>query len=36
MDVLETIFDMAGKFLDPIEQRRTAAIITYLRVKKMK
>ncbi len=36
LDVLETVFDTAGKYLDPVEQRSAAAIVTYLRAKKMR
>ena len=36
LNVLETIFDTAERYLDPIEKRSAIAIITYLRAKKMK
>ena len=36
LDVLEKVFDIAGKYLDPIEDRSAAAIVTYLRARKMR
>jgi hypothetical protein len=36
LDVLEKVFDIAGKYLDPIEDRSAAAVITYLRARKMR
>ncbi len=36
LDVLEKIFDMSEKYLDPIETRSAVAIITYLRAMKMR
>jgi len=36
LDVLETVFDTASKYLDPVEQRSAAAIVTYLRAKRMR
>jgi hypothetical protein len=36
LDVLEKVFDVAGKYLDPIEDRSAAAITTYLRARKMR
>ena len=36
LDVLDKVFDVAGKYLDPIEDRSAAAVITYLRARKMR
>ncbi len=36
LDVLEKVFDVSGRVLDPIESRSAAAVITYLRAKHMK
>ncbi len=35
-DILEKVFDVSEKYLDPIEARSAAAIVTYLRAKKMR
>lgn len=36
LDVLDKIFDMSRRYLDPIEERSAAAVVTYLRARKMR